>query len=132
MADAFVANDIATVVKLINSIFANIPYPIFEEKAESYYHAIIFLIFLLLGYEIQAEVVTSEGRIDAVVQTSTHIYVIEFKVEDSAEAAIAQIKEKKYHEKYLALAKKVCLLGVSCKNKGVKEWKMEEVGGVSK
>jgi predicted type IV restriction endonuclease len=74
-----------------------LPNQIFEEKAESYYHAIIFLIFLLLGYEIQSEVSTSEGRIDSVVQTDTHVYILEFKVNESAESAIQQIREKKYY-----------------------------------
>jgi hypothetical protein len=125
IADAFAEKDLEKVVKFFNIVFANIPYQIFEEKSERYYHAIIFLVFLLIGYEMQSEVSTSEGRIDAVLQTEKEIYVIEFKVEDSAEVALAQIKEKKYYEKYLHLGKTILLLGFSCKNKGIKEWKLE-------
>lgn len=125
IADAFAEKGLEKVVKFFNIVFANIPYQIFEEKSERYYHAIIFLVFLLIGYEMQSEVSTSEGRVDAVLQTEKEIYVIEFKVEDSAEVALAQIKEKKYYEKYLHLGKTVLLLGFSCKNKGIKECKLE-------
>ena len=40
------------------------------------------------------------------IRTKSHIYVCELKVDGSAEDALAQIKERKYYEKYLPLAKK--------------------------
>ncbi len=119
--------DIESVVSRFNTLFANIPYQIFEEKQESFYHAILFLAFQLLGYYAQAEVSTSKGRIDAVVQYEDKIFVMEFKVNDSAESAIAQIKAKNYHQKYLNQDKEVILLGFACQNKGIADWKMETV-----
>ena len=41
------------------------------------------------------------------------IYVFEFKLNGTAEEALAQIKEKGYHEKYLRRGKKVTLIGVA-------------------
>ncbi|SFF37864.1 ATP-binding protein [Thermoflexibacter ruber] len=127
MHRALKTKDIEKVVEHFNTLFANIPYQIFEEKQESFYHAIIFLAFQLLGYYAQAEVSTSKGRVDAVVQYEDKIFVIEFKVNDSAESAISQIKAKNYHQKYLRQGKEVILLGFACQNKEIADWKMETI-----
>jgi Predicted AAA-ATPase/PD-(D/E)XK nuclease superfamily len=125
LADAFATGDMAQMVLVLNSAFANIPHQIFEEKSERYYHAIIYLVFLLLGFEVQAEVSTSQGQIDVVVQTASTVYVLEFKVGESARVALSQIKERKYYEKYLPLGKKIVLLGLACQAKGIQSWEAE-------
>jgi hypothetical protein len=53
-----------------------------------------------------------QGRIDAVVKTNTHIYIIEFKLFDTAENALKQIEDKQYPEKYLLQQKQITLIGV--------------------
>ena len=55
----------------------------------------------------------ADGRVDAVVETPCGIYVFEFKLNGTASAALAQIKEKGYHEKYLRDGRKVTLAGVA-------------------
>ncbi len=52
----------------------------------------------LLGYSIESEVMTSDGRIDAVLHTADYLSIIEFKLGE-AETALAQIKAKQYHLK---------------------------------
>jgi hypothetical protein len=54
---------------------------------------------------------TSKGRIDALLQTESHIYVIEFKIGD-ADTALQQIKEKEYHAGYMDGEKPITLLGI--------------------
>ncbi len=54
---------------------------------------------------------TNQGRIDAVIETGNHVYIMEFKV-GNAQEAIQQIKDKKYFEKYLSGSKEIILLGV--------------------
>ncbi len=103
------------------------PNQIFEEKKESYYHSIIFLLFTLLGYYSDAEVSTSRGRIDAVVRTASHIYILEFKVNDTAENALKQIKEKSYADKYSTEGKQTVLIGVACNQKMIEEYLVEEL-----
>ena len=68
---------------------------------------------------------TSDGRIDAVVQTDTHIYILEFKLDESANEAINQIQEKGYAEKYQSLEKQIVGLGInfSSTTKSVEDWK---------
>ncbi len=124
---AFQANDIPLVFKYLNALFAKIPYQIFEERLESYYHSILFLTFTMLGYYTQAEVQTAEGRIDAVVETEDRIFILEFKVKDSAENALKQIKEKKYYQKYQDSHKEIYLIGVACQEKQLNEYLVEKV-----
>ena len=59
--------------------FAKIPYDI-QEATEKYYQSLFYLIFTVIGTRIRAEVRTHKGRIDALVETATHVYVFEFKL----------------------------------------------------
>ena len=124
---SFDANNLDEFFIYLNSLFAKIPYQIFEQHKESYYHSIIFLTFELLGYYTDAEVNTSIGRIDAVIKTKTHIYILEFKVNDTAENAMQQIKDRKYYEKYLNEDKKIILMGIACQEKTITEYLIEEL-----
>jgi hypothetical protein len=49
-----------------------------------------------MGFHVQAEYHTSEGRIDLVLQTQKFCYVMEFKLDGTAEEALAQIEDKHY------------------------------------
>ena len=127
--EAFNANDIERVIKLIKSIFKNIPSHIFLSQAEAYYHSLIHLVFFYLGQYTESEVNTNDGRLDCMVQTPTHIYIIEFKLDESAEAALAQIKERGYADKYTADPRPKMLLGInfSREEKTVEGWETEMV-----
>jgi PD-(D/E)XK nuclease superfamily len=52
-----------------------------------FYHALVHLLFRYLGLFIDSEVQTSDGRMDAVVQTADRVFIVEFKLRDSAAAA---------------------------------------------
>ena len=124
---AFAANDLEQVIKLVKSIFKTIPSHIFIKEAESYYHSLIHLVFHYLGLYTESEVNTNDGRLDCVVKTPTHIYVIEFKLNKSADETMQQIKDKGYAEKYRADPRPKVLVGVnfSSKAKTVEGWKSE-------
>lgn len=92
--------------------FANIPNDI-SIKQEKYYQSLFYALFTLLGYQIEAEVRTNKGRIDCVIETNSHIYIVEFKLNDSAQAALKQIEDKQYAQKYLASNKVITLVGVA-------------------
>lgn len=123
---AFLTNDVDEMISIINSLFKSIPSHIFIKEKEAYYHSVVFLVFQYLGQFIEAEVNTSDGRIDAVVQTDTHIYVLEFKLDESADKAIEQIQTKAYLEKYKNQDQQLVGLGInfSSKSKNVSDWKM--------
>jgi hypothetical protein len=126
---AFATNDLEQIIKLVKSIFKTIPSQIFIKEAESYYHSLIYLVFHYLGLYTDSEVNTNDGRLDCVVKTPTHIYVIEFKLNKSADEAMQQIKDKGYAEKYRADPRQKWLLGInfSSEAKTVEGWKSERL-----
>ena len=73
---------------------------------------------------VQAELSQARGRPDAVVHTEKVIYVIEFKLGQSAEEALAQIKAKGYAQPYLQSGKTVKAIGIrfSSERKQVDAW----------
>ena len=88
-------NNIDGAMELMQSFLAGIPYDL-ENKSEKHFQTIIYLIFSLLGYYIQAEVKSAIGRADAVCRTKDGVYVFEFKVDGSADEALRQIDDKGY------------------------------------
>lgn len=71
-------NDIPKTVELLHGLFKSIPSQIFIANREAYFHSVIYLTFILLGVYIQAEVNSSDGRLDAVVHTPERIFIFEF------------------------------------------------------
>jgi hypothetical protein len=103
---------------------------LYEKYPESFYHAATHLIFAYMGLRVSSEVCTSDGRADAVVETPDKVYVLEFKLDESAEAALGQIRQKRYHEAFWNLGKPVLGVGVnfSSKSRNIEVWKVEEMG----
>ena len=91
--------------------FANIPYNL-SINEEKYYQSLFYAIFTLIGLNIEAEVHTNKGRIDCVLHSEDTIYIIEFQLNDTAEAAMQQIHDKQYPQKYQNSDKAIILLGV--------------------
>jgi hypothetical protein len=112
IVSTFTNNNIEKFIGHINTLFRNIPYTIIEEK-EKYFHSIFYMVMKLVGFKIEAEILTIDGRVDAVVKTDGNIYIIEFKINQSAETAIKQILDKRYAEKYADDKRPKTLLGIN-------------------
>ena len=127
MKQALAEGDIALFAQALNGLFASIPYQIFIADQEAFYHAVTFLALSLMGTYVQAEVSQAQGRPDAVVHTSDTIYVLEFKLNGSAQAALEQIKAKSYATPYLHQQKAVWAVGLnfSTEQKALNEWQGE-------
>jgi hypothetical protein len=112
MGDAFDQEDIDKFISQLNILFKNIPYSIIENK-EKYFHSIFYMVMKLIGYKIECEILTIDGRIDAVVLTEKNIFIIEFKIDQDADAAIRQIKDKAYALKYQDDKRDIKLIGIN-------------------
>lgn len=97
----------------INSLFKSIPYTLWQKENEHFYHAILHLTFKLLGFYVESEVQTADGRLDALVKVNQYIYCFEFKLDESAEFALQQIKDKGYLEPYQNQGKECIAIGVN-------------------
>ena len=120
--------DIEGFIDSLKPMFASIPYNIFEANLESYYHSIIYVALSLIGFDIDCEVQTNKGRIDAVITVEKYIYIIEFKMGE-AETAIKQIREKEYYLPYVNDSREVILLGIGFdkKKKNIGDWLVEMI-----
>ena len=112
-ARALHAGDVEKFVKTLKSFFANIPYSLTDRQNEQMWQTIVYVILKSVGFGVNAEVLTNEGRIDMTCETSAGVWLIEFKLDRPAEEALAQIDERNYAEKYDFAGRTVRKLGVS-------------------
>ncbi|MCF0194954.1 MAG: ATP-binding protein [Bacteroidaceae bacterium] len=110
--------DIDSFLERLKALFANIPYTqaTGEQRQriiEQQYQNVVYIVFTLMGFYTEVEHHTAMGRIDLVVKTPQHIYVMEFKVgKGTAEEALRQINEKHYAEPYLADPRQLHKVGI--------------------
>ncbi len=95
MYKALQAGDVDALLEQVKVFFAGIPYDI-QLNNEKYYQSLFVALFRVLGAFVHAEWRTSSGRIDAVLISDSQVLVFEFKLHDTSEAALAQIKSKDY------------------------------------
>jgi PAS domain-containing protein len=126
---AFESGDLEQVMRILTGMFSGLPHQLYEKTPERFYHASLHLLFSYMGLRVHSEVCTIEGRADAVVETSSKVYVLEFKLDQSAEAALEQIRKKRYHQAFWNLGKPVVGLGVNFSStaRNIEEWKAEEM-----
>jgi Predicted AAA-ATPase/PD-(D/E)XK nuclease superfamily len=116
--------DIPAAMNLINTVLSNIPNLIFDGKNERYFHSLIHVIFSYFGTYIESEVNTNIGRIDSIIKTPQYIYILEFKMNESAEIALKQIIDKNYAQKYRFLDREIIGVGINflSEKKGIEGW----------
>ena len=119
--------DAEAFMERLQTMFADNSYQVMG-KMELYFQNCMYVIFKMMGFYTEVERTTHRGRIDIVIKTSDYIYVMEIKLDGSADEALRQIHEKGYAEPYRKDGRKVFLVGVdfSSDTKGVEEWKIEE------
>ncbi len=121
--------DLAQFIETTNAILSAIPYTQHQQQGEAFYHTIFYLMVAASGVLVQTEALSSHGRMDIAVEFDDKVYVIELKCNQPAEQALAQIRAKKYHEKYAQSGRKVFLVGIDfdTQQRAITEWKMESV-----
>ena len=110
----------------LRSFFADTPYEVATDL-ERHYQNVLFIVFKLVGFYTETEYRTAEGRVDLVVKTSDYIYVMEFKLNGTAEEALQQINDKRYALPFEADRRKVFKIGVnfSAKTRNIEKWIVE-------
>ena len=113
MEDALEAGDTEQFIKVMKAFLADIPNQLhkYVAKYENYYHTIFYCLTKLMGLDVQAEYGTSEGFIDMLVKTADHIYIIELKLNGTADDAMRQIEEKHYAAPFSADPRKLVMIG---------------------
>ena len=120
------AGDYDSFFRRLKSFFADTPYELARDL-ELHYQNVLFIIFKLVGFYVKAEYHTSEGRIDLVLQTDEFIYIMEFKLNGTAEEALQQINDKHYTQPFETDKRKLFKIGVnfSAKSRNIEKWIVE-------
>lgn len=113
-------------LKSLRAYFAGIPYDLKMDN-ENNFHNAFYILVTLIGLDTKAEVHTSDGRIDLLIQTPEYVYVIELKYDASAEDALRQIEEKEYALQFEADGRKVFKIGVSFSSdtRRIEDWMIQ-------
>jgi hypothetical protein len=112
--------------KRLSSLFSDTPYELVKDL-ENHYQNVIFIVSKLMGFYVRAEYHTSQGRIDLLLQTTTHTYVMEFKLDGTAEEALAQINDKSYTLPFECDDRQTVKIGVnfSLETRNIEKWVVE-------
>lgn len=107
----------------LQSFFADTPYELISDL-ELHYQNVLFIIFKLVGFYTEAEYHTSEGRVDLILKTEKYVYVMEFKLEGTAEEALRQIEEKHYALPFESDFRQLFKIGVNFSNRtrNIERW----------
>lgn len=138
MARALRGGDLSGALTHLRSYIAGIPYEIItkkewmaKKKREAFYKLLLYVIFSLLNSKVDTEVKSILGRADVVIKTKTDIYVLELKVDDTVENALAQIDDKGYAIQYEADGRKVtkCGVSISSEERNITHWRIVDADG---
>ncbi len=111
----------------LQSFFADTPYELIRDL-ELHYQNVLFIVFKLMGFYVKVEYHTSHGRIDLVLQTDKFAYIMEFKLDGTAEAALQQINEKYYSLPFELGGRQLFKIGInfSSQTRNIERWVVEE------
>ena len=117
------SGDIDGFMERLRSFLAGCPYELARD-IELHYQNVLFIVFRLAGLYTEVEYRTSRGRIDLVLQTADYIYVMEFKLDGSAEDAIKQIEDRQYALPFASDPRKLFKIGVnfSFTTRNIEKW----------
>ena len=121
------SGDYDSFFRRLQSFFADTPYELVRDL-ELHYQNVLFIVFKLVGFYVKAEYHTSAGRIDLLLQTDNFIYVMEFKLDGTAEEALMQINEKHYAQPFENDDRKLFKIGVnfSAEMRNIEKWIVEK------
>ena len=110
----------------MKAFFADTSYQVVG-NAELYFQNAMYLVFKIMGFYTQVERPTSDGRIDAIIQTPDYIYIIECKLDRTADEALRQINDSNYAAPFAMDKRRIYKIGVnfSSQTRGVEQWIIE-------
>ncbi len=118
LLSALLDNDLAAVEAEFRAIYAAIPSDWHRRNDiahfEGYYASVFYSCLAALGFSLTVEDASAAGRADLALRCGGRVYLFEFKVAERADegAALRQLIERGYAEKYRAAGEPIHLIGV--------------------
>ena len=119
--------DMDGALRLLQEFLGTVPY-CNNTNYEGHYQQVLFIIFTLLThFVVDVEVHTPNGRVDVVMETEDTLYLIELKLNKSAQAAMQQINLKQYDQRFARCGKPIVKVGVNfdAKKGNIEDWTIE-------
>ena len=126
-------DNIDEALRIARSFLAGIPY---EEGTlkdaptrEGHFTAMLYVMFSFLNLYVYAQVRTAKGRMDILLKTDSHIYVMELKMDGNVDDALKQIDDRGYAIPYEADGRKIVKVGInfSSEERTINDWKIVEL-----
>ena len=111
-AERINGDDVEGFLEALDVFFHSIPYNLTDRQNEQMWQTIVWTILRSVSLYVNGEVFTAKGRADMVITTPTNVYILEFKLNDTAANAIKQIRKLKYHAPYLLSKKGITFIGL--------------------
>jgi len=105
-------NDMDGALRLLQEFLLTVPY-CDNTDYEGHYQQMLYIIFALFGMYVDVEVHTPRGRVDIVMRTKTTLYIIELKLNKSADAAMRQIDLKDYPSRFSLCSQPIVKVGIN-------------------
>ena len=123
LRDRLEANDFEGFAATLKAWLSSIPYQWHMTgnlaRYEAWYASLLHMDFRAIGVDVRSEAATSHGRADMVVRTGGQVFVLEFKMAESADdagtvlaAAFTQMRARGYADTYHG--KTFHLIAVAC------------------
>ena len=119
--------DMDGALRLLQEFLGTMPY-CNNTNYEGHYQQVLFIIFTLLThFVVDVEVHTPNGRVDVVMETEDTLYLIELKLNKSAQSAMQQINLKQYGQRFARCGKPIVKVGVNfdAKKGNIEDWIIE-------
>ena len=121
------SGDANAFMRRLEGFFANGDYQVMGDL-EVYFQNTLYVIFRMMGFYVEVERHTTNGRMDIVLQTPDYVYIMELKINQSADIALQQIEEKGYAKAFMNDSRKLFKIGInfSTEKKLIDDWTITE------
>ena len=132
MCKALIKDDIDEALSIASKYIKSIPY---QEgtlqnapTTEGHFTAMLYVILSFLTRHVYSKIRMATSRMDILIQPATTTFVMELKLDGSAEEALQQINNKGYAIPYETDNRKVVKVGInfSTTERTISEWKVEK------
>lgn len=112
VAEKIYNGDMDGALVLMRTVLSTIPY-CENTHYEGHYQQLLYVIFTLIGNYVDVEVRTPKGRVDMVMRTPTTLYVVELKLNKTADTALEQIHLRNYPERFALCGLPIVKVGIN-------------------
>ena len=127
MSERICLGDMDGALRLMQNTFATLPYCT-RARSEGHFQQLLALTFTLVGSGyVDVEVRTPVGRVDVVLRTSTTLYLIELKLNCSADVAMRQIDLRDYPSRFALCGLPIVKVGINFDRakKNITDWSIQ-------